>query len=177
MNDINDLMLTASGDLMFLSKTRKNNKIQLQFVFTQNHAIKIDFSLDYFKAIERRPNQILLSFDVGESIYEAQQAKVINKLRGVSQACYIRLKTTLGELPYRETIGSNLEKTKHDFLFDPIVKNKVLEYAKLAIQDILPNAEIKLTASAKHTPNGYQQVMKISIYDEEVLILEYQLEE
>lgn len=177
MNDINDLMLTSSGDIMFLSKIRKNNKIQLQFVFTQKHAIKINFSLDYFKPIQKQSNQILLSFDIGESIHEAQQAKMINKIRGVSQACYIRLKTALGELPYRETIGSNLEKTKHDFLFDPIVKNKVLEYTQMALQDILPNAEIKLTPSAKHTPNGYQQVMKISIYDEEVLILEYQLEE
>ena len=52
------------------------------------------------------------------------------------QQIYMRLKTSLGELPLRNEIGSTIEKIKHKNLNDEKTKNDTEEIVKNAIKDI-----------------------------------------
>ena len=87
----------------------------------------------------------------------------------------LRLKTQLGELKNRKTIGSRLDEVKHNYLFMEETKNRIEIIAKEAIKDIYPNAIVKAQPVAKQYSHGYKQLMVLTIYDEDIIILEYEL--
>lgn len=169
-----DLMLTKSGDLMFVSEVRKQNVIKLTFCISDTNACKLDFFIETNLSTELSPTQIRLNFDI-DSNKRTYTSKVVTKKDFSKQACLIRLKTQLGELKYHTQIGSKIEEVKHKFLFDESIIAKTAILAKDAIKDIYPNATVTAEPFAKHYTNGYKQIMLIKVYDEDIIILEYEL--
>lgn len=169
-----DLMLTKSGDLMFVSEVRKQNVVKLTFCISDANACKIDFFIDTNLYAELSPTQIKLNFDIDNN-KKTFTSKVVTKKDFSRQICMMRLKTQLGELKYHKTIGSKIEEVKHQFLFDEAVISKTALLAKEAIKDIYPNAVVVAEPYAKHYSEGYKQIMLIKVYDEDIIILEYEL--
>ena len=172
---MNDLMLTDSGDLLFLANKRKETKIRLSFLYTDTTGINLSFYLDGCKE-KTTSSGISLQFEISDEREITQSAKMIKDLQAYRQACLIRIKTPLEQLPKRLNIGSNLEKVRHDFLFLPATIQSTTNILKEAISDILPNATVTVTPIAKQTENGYRQMMNLKIYDEDLVILNYDLE-
>lgn len=169
-----DLMLTKSGDLMFVSEVRKQNVIKLAFCISDNNACKLDFIIENSLPLELSPTQIKLNFDIDDK-KKTYTSRVVTKKDFSKQACLIRLKTQLGELKHHTTLGSRIEEVKHKFLFNETIIAKTATLAKEAIKDIYPNAKVTAEPYAKHYSNGYKQIMLIKVYDEDIIILEYEL--
>lgn len=169
-----DLMLTKTGDLMFVSEVRKQNIINLLFCISEANAIKLDFYIDESLPLASSPSQIKLDFDI-TSNSKTYTPKTVTKKDFAKQACLFRLKTQLGELKARKTTGSKIEEVKHDFLFNELVIAKAQTLAKEAVKDIYPNAKVTAEPYAKKTSLGYKQVMVIKIYDEDIMVLEYEV--
>lgn len=169
-----DLMLTKSGDLMFVSEVRKQNVIKLTFCLSDTNACKLDFFIETNLPTTLSPNQIRLNFDI-DSNKRTYTSKVVTKKDFSKQICLMRLKTQLGELKHHKTIGSKIEEVKHKFLFDDAIIAKTALLAKEAIKDVYPNAKVTAEPYAKHYSEGYKQIMLIKVYDEDIIILEYEL--
>lgn len=169
-----DLMLTKSGDLMFMSEVRKQNIINLSFYISEANAIKLDFYIDESLPLLSSPSQIKIDFDL-HSNSKTYTSKIVTKKECSRQACLFRLKTQLGELKARKTVGSKMEEVKHDYLFSDLVIAKARALAQEAIKDIYPNATVTAEPYAKKTAFGYKQVMVIKIYDEDIVVLEYEV--
>lgn len=169
-----DLMLTKTGDLMFVSEVRAQNFIRLSFCISDTNACKLDFFIEDSQPIKQSPTQIKLNFELDDK-KKTYTSKVVNKKDFSKQACMFRLKTQLGELKTRKSIGSKLEEVKHKFLFSDDTKARVEAIAKEAIKDIYPNAIVTAEPVAKHFSTGYKQLMLIKVYDEDIIILEYEL--
>lgn len=166
-------MLTETGDLLFTTNKRQSNKINLTFAISEN-LINLNFFLKGCSEIIPTSG-IVLGFELNDIKTNTKKAKMIENLPAYRQACLIRIKTSLGQLPERINIGSKIETKMHDFLFKEETKTQVMSMAKEAIKDILPNATVTVTAIAKHTINGYKQCFNIKIYDEDLMILNYDL--
>ena len=92
------------------------------------------------------------------------------------QQIYMRLKTSLGELPLRNEIGSTIEKIKHKNLNDEKTKNDTEEIVKNAIKDILYDYSIKAIPKIINNGTDYKQIMKVMIYESNDLLFVYETE-
>lgn len=170
-----DLMLTKSGDLMLVAEVRKQNMIKLSFCLSHTNACKIDFFIEDVMPLTLSPTQIQLNFEIDDK-KKTYTSKVVTKKYFAKQACLIRLKTQLGELKYHKQIGSKMEEVKHQFLFDPSVIMKTELLAKEALKDLYPNVKVTAEPVAKHYQDSYKQIMLLKVYDEDIIILEYEVE-
>lgn len=169
-----DLMLTKTGDLMFVSEVRAQNFVKLSFCISDTNACKLDFFIEDSNPIKPSHSQVKISFELNDK-KKTYTSKVVTKKDFSKQACMFRLKTQLGELKARKGIGSKLEQVRHNFLFSDDTKVRVEAIAKEAIKDIYPNATVTAEPIAKHFSTGYKQLMLIKVYDEDIIILEYEM--
>lgn len=172
---MNDLLLTETGDLLFLKNKKQNNKINISFNVTSLSGVKLSFYLNGCK--DNIPlDSINIKFEVREDQINTYTAKIIKDIEAYRQACFIRIKTPLQQLPKRLEIGSYIETVSHDFLFEDTTIQSVINIVKESISDILPDASVTAIPIAKQTENGYKQIMNVKIYSEDLLILNYDLE-
>ncbi len=171
---MNDLMLTKNGDIAFFSEVRKKESFCLKFIISDTKACKINFIISDSKPIQKSDTAIKLKFNI-ESKKKSFYPVTIDKTAAAQQACLIRIKTEVGELLYRKTIGSQISKVRHDFLFDEITISQVKAFTEEAIADIYPNADVTVEPVAKIYGDGYRQSMLLKIYDDDIMILEYEV--
>lgn len=169
-----DFMLTQTGDLMFVTEKRTSSRVKIKFLFSESPVVKLQFYIDGCHSIQPSENQIKLSFDITDQ-KTTHSVKLAEKKECARQAAIIRFRTSRGELAERTQIGSRLEMIKHNYLFSEQTNSSAVAIAKEALYDIMPYATVTAVPVAKHTPNGYRQVMLLKIYDEDTIILEYEL--
>lgn len=169
-----DLMLTKSGDLMFVSEVRAQNFVKLSFCISDTNVCKISFFIEDSNPIKASPTQVKIKFELDDQ-KKTYTSKVVNKKDFSKQLCLFRIKTQLGELKARKEIGSKIQEVKHKFLYSDETKARVQAIVKEAIKDVYPNAKITAEPVAKHFSTGYKQIMLIKVYDEDIIILEYEM--
>lgn len=165
-----DLKLTPTGDIMFCSNRDDSSKIIFNFLVTNSAPIILNFNCHTEDiSLTTSSNALQLDFTISDTISKTNSVTT-NTDEYIKQLCLIRLRTVLGELKYRTSLGSRLELAMHKNLFLEETKNEVTKYVAEAINDILPNADIECTPMIINKLNGYKQVMKIAIKDNGDLI-------
>lgn len=165
-----DFKLTDRGDIMLVESSSMGNKIKIDFMLSKSKPIRLDFYLDNFS--EKKHEGIQVKFDINGTT-EKYHCKTISGTAAVQQACVFRLKTELGDMKNNESIGSTLETMRHKPIYDTIVQNNINSIAKKAIYDILPNAKITVEPYIEKGNNRYEQMARIFVYDEELMIADY----
>ena len=78
------------------------------------------------------------------------------------QQIFMRIKTSLGELPERPEIGSKIETIMHQNIHDKAAQSKVERIVGDAIKDIIYNYSVKAIPKVIKD-NDYRQVMNVMI--------------
>jgi phage baseplate assembly protein W len=174
MQEFFDFALTEKGDILFKQNTSKSKPIKICFAITNGKAIKIKLRTEDCSPLIGSDNGIKISFNNGQNennkkaiIFYDNDAKI--------QAIKIRLQTALGDTAGRQSLGSKLETVKHKQLYDKNVQQQVISMVKEAIQDIMPNADVRVKPVATKSDRGYTQKIVIYIYEYNILIFKYDL--
>ena len=165
-----DFKLTERGDLMLVESSAIDTKVKIDFMLSKSQPVRIDFYLDNF--IEQDAKGAKLQFEINGK-NEKYHCRTIEGTAAVQQACILRLKTELGDMKNNESIGSTLESIRHQPIHDTLVQNNINTIAKQAISDILPNAKITVAPHIEKGNNRYEQMARISVYDEDLIVAEY----
>lgn len=169
-----DLALTEKGDIVFQQNINRQKPFKICFVVSKGKAFKINFRTEDCSSLVASSNAIKISFDIGKKennkkaiIFYDQNARI--------QSIKIRIQTALGDVAGRQSLGSSLETVKHKQLHDKKVQQQVITIIKEAIQDILPNADVRVKPVATKSDRGYVQKLVIYIYEYNILIFKYNL--
>lgn len=165
-----DLKIDQNGDLTLLKNERKSSKIAVEFYITNTNAIKVNFELDGFSSKENKG--ITIKFDINNE-EERYRFESLSNLDALKQACEIRLKTELGDMRNNTSIGSKMQSIIHKPLYDSFVIKGAEDLTKDAIYDILPNAQVTGEPIVTQSSKKYEQIMRLSIYDEDTIITYY----
>lgn len=169
-----DLLITPSGDLSFTEIENKNNKLIINFYKGTGRALKVDFDVQGDFQEQPPKDALIISFDISHKLNN-KRASIVKDDAHKMQQILIRLKTSLGELPDRTSIGSTLETVKHKNLNDSQVKAQVESIVSKAINDILSDFKVIATPEI-NKENGYKQIMNIKIYENNELLTTYKME-
>ena len=170
-----DFFITKNGDLTFEQNNNKKNKLKIMFYKTKSNALKIDIKVDSYESIKRNKNSLKINFKLTK-LENDKRAMLVKDNAFLIQQIYMRLKTSLGELPLRNEIGSTIEKIKHKNLNDEKTKNDTEEIVKNAIKDILYEYSIKAIPKIINDGTDYKQIMKVMIYESNDLLFVYETE-
>lgn len=169
-----DLLITPSGDLAFTEINSKNKRLSVNFFKSMNNALKIDFDIEGNYQEHPQKDTFVIKFNISHKL-KNKRAEIVKDDAYKMQQVLIRLKTSLGELPERLTIGSMLEIVKHKNLNDEHVRLKVENIVSTAINGIL--SDFKVVAKPEiNKDNGYKQIMNIKIYENNELLTTYTME-
>ena len=169
-----DLLITPSGDLAFTEINSKNNRLVINFYKSIGNALKIDFDIQGNHQEQPQKDTFVIRFNISHKL-KNKRAELVKDDAYKMQQILIRLKTSLGELPDRLSIGSTLETVRHKNLNDEHVRLKVESIASKAINDIL--SDFKVVAKPEiNKDNGYKQIMNIKIYENNDLLTTYAME-
>ena len=169
-----DFMITSSGDLVFTESSKENKKLEISFYVSQTNTLKINFEVDTYQDEIPRNNSLQINFSYDDLAYNKKAMMVSNDACKMQQIM-MRLKTSLGELAERPEIGSMVETVMHQNIKDKAVQSKIIQVIGEALSDILSNYSIKVIPHIDRT-NGYNQVIKVLIYENNELVLVYDLE-
>lgn len=169
-----DLLITPSGDLFFTEIDKESSRLLITFYKSINNALKVDFDVQGNSKNQSSEGSLMVSFDISHKLRNKRAAIVKDDAYKIQQI-YIRLKTSLGELAYRTSIGSTLETVKHKNLNDSQIKSQVESIVAKAINDVLTNFTVE-AAPEINKENGYKQIMNIKIYENNELLTTYQME-
>lgn len=169
-----DLLITPSGDLLFTEVNNKNSKLIVNFYKSNEKALRINFDVQGDLKTSPSKNTLIVSFDISQKL-KNKRALTVKDDAYKTQQIYIRLKTSLGELENRMSIGSTLETVKHKNLNDVNIISQVENIVSKAINDILTDFTVKAIPEIKKE-NGYKQIMNIKIYKNDEILTTYQME-
>lgn len=170
-----DFFITKSGDLAFEQNNNKKNKLKIMFYKTKTKALKIDIKIDSYETIKRSKNSLKINFKLTK-LENDKKAMLVKDNAFLMQQIYMRLKTSLGELPLRNEIGSTVEKIKHKNLNDEKTRSDTEEIVKNAIKDILYDYSVKAIPRIINNGTDYKQIMKVMIYESNDLLFVYETE-
>lgn len=168
-----DLAITSKGDLIFEQTKKQKTPFKLKFFIGNSKALNLHFSIEDTKPLKKPKNGLCISFDLKNNRYNKRAILYSNK-EALLQAIRIRLQTTIGDT--ESNIGSKLELIKHERMYDAKTLEQAKKFTYEAIQDILPNAKI-IVSPIINKSKTYEQKLNIFIYDQEDLILKYDLKE
>lgn len=169
-----DLLITPSGDLLFTEVNDENRKLVITFYKSMGKALKINFNVQGDFKEQPSDNTLIISFDVSHKL-KNKRASIVKDDAYKMQQIFIRLKTSLGELTNRTSIGSTLETVKHKNLNDSQIKSQIESIVSKAINDILTDFIVEATPEI-NKENGYKQIMNIKIYEDNELLTTYRME-
>lgn len=167
---IADFKITKTGDLIFKENDITSNKIKVSFVLSRTNACKVCFDFNEFETITPSKNALKIQFDLVEKTAN-KSITVLKEEEALAQLMLLKLKTTIGELPLRETFGSKISLLKHKDINDTNLK-LLEDYITDCVSDIVSQPTVKATAYIDYS-NGYNQTVIVRIYDKNKNVLSY----
>lgn len=169
-----DFLITPSGDLAFTEIEKENQTLEISFYKTKTQALKISFEMDTYLTNTPKKDSLVVYFDL-LSIKNNKRAMLVEDDAYKMQQIFMRIKTSLGELPERPEVGSKIETVMHQNIHDKAVQSKVERIVGDAIKDIVYNHSVKAIPTVIKD-NDYKQVMNVMIYEDDDLLLTYEME-
>lgn len=167
-----DFQLTPNGDISFCESNIKNES-KIFFYKTKTKVLRINFNINRLVKVQRNVNSLLISFNY-EPIKNNKKINIVTDEAYLMQQILIRIKTSLGELPSRGNIGSEIETIIHKDLNDSKTIEKLKQIVSESIKDILD--DYKITAKAKISyEDGYSQNVIIKIIKENETFFTYKI--
>lgn len=170
---IGDFEISKSGDLIFKNNDVVSNSLKLCFSISNTKAMKITFDLREFETAQPTDNSMKVSFDLVRKTAN-KSASIVKDKSALAQLLTLKLKTSLGDLPYRPEFGSKISLLKHKTINEDNLKT-LENYIRSCISDIVLNPTVSASAYIDYT-NGYNQTVIIKIYDSNKKVLDYILE-
>lgn len=169
-----DFLITPSGDLAFVENQKENKKLEIMFYNTKAKALKIDFDMETYSQKSPTKDCLTVNFEMIHT-KNNKKAMLVEDDAYTAQQVLMRIKTSLGELSERPEIGSTIETVMHKNLNDKLTQSEVEKIIGDAIKDVLYNYSVKAIPEIQKE-NGYKQVMKILIYEDNEFIVSYEME-
>lgn len=170
---IADFKVSKTGDLIFKENDITSNKIKISFVLSKTSACKICFDFNECEQVSPSKNALKIQFNLVEKTAN-KSVMMLNQEDALGQLLFLKLKTTVGELPQRTEFGSKISLMKHKDINTSNLK-QLEDYITDCISDIVSDPTVKATSYIDYA-NGYNQTVKIRIYDKNKNILNYILE-
>lgn len=173
MNNYYDFMINDNGDIVFVTNDLKNKRINAKFYISSNKPLNIKFNIDRVSKTNKEQHMLNVLFNL-EKIKNNKTIYSVSDTSYIAQQIKMRLKTSLGELPLRRTYGTELERYMHKDINDKTIQKGIEQIVLGAISDLLNDYSVKVFPYINKN-NKYEQVMKIYIYSNNSLILDYDL--
>lgn len=167
---IADFKISKTGDLIFKENDITSNKIKINFILSKTNACKICFDFNEFYALEPSSHALKVKFDLVEKTAN-KSISILKEEEALAQLLLLKLKTTLGELPLRQAFGSKISMLRHKEINNSNLK-LLEEYITDCISDIVSEPTVKASAYIDYS-NGYNQTVKVRIYDKNKNVLNY----
>lgn len=167
-----DFQLTSNGDISFCESNIDNGS-KIFFYKTKTKVLKINFNINRSMNVQRDTNSLLISFNY-EPIKNNKRINIIKDEAFLIQQIMIRIKTSLGELPYRQDVGSKIETIIHKDISDSKNIETIRQIVSDAIKDIIDDYKVTAKASVSYD-NGYSQCVIIKIIKENTAIFTYKI--
>lgn len=140
-----DFILNSNGDLSFVTLDSLNSEFQLDFFISKNSSLFLDFYIENYKDfsyLKGLTPGLIFNFEISQINYDKEVYYNSKEEDYLFQQIKIRLSSSLNTILGNEDIGSNLEYFKHKNIDENI--GAISECIKDAINDIMPNAKIKI---------------------------------
>jgi len=167
---IADFKISKTGDLIFKENDITSNKIKVSFILSKTNACKVCFDFNEFYAPAVSNNALKIRFDLVKKTAN-KSITVLKEEEALAQLLSLKLKTTLGELPLRKAFGSKISLLKHKEINNSNLK-LLEEYITDCISDIVSEPTVEASAYIDYK-NGYNQTVKVKIYNKNKNILDY----
>lgn len=170
-----DFKVSDTGDLIFQEQSKNFNPLCIKFNISKTKVQKIQFDLiqDFYveNKIPDTAQKVTFFIDKNPSKYSAE---ILVGDNAFNQLIMLKLKTVLGELPERKDFGSTLSTLRHKNIDD---KNLSLleKITESTLEGIIRNPTVKAEPFIDYS-NGYNQTVKLYIYNDSNLLMDYVLE-
>lgn len=169
-----DLQINNTGDIVFHKEDKQYKALKIKFCLSQTKTQKVSFHMeDCFYKTETKDNLLKVSFFVNKE-KNSYSVTALKDNDVYIQMINLQLKTVLGELPNRPTLGSTLTTVKHMNINEKSLKQVEL-IVKDSLKNIIRDPQVNVIPYINYK-NGYDQTIKISIYNDTNLLLEYIVE-
>lgn len=158
-----DFLLTPSGDITFEMYEKENNPFVISFITSKTKALTISFHTDNSNTVQPKDTSLTINF----STYNPSNDKTISMATAdeyYEQQVKIRLLTTIGDMKSYTSLGSTLEKYKHEIMDTANLEQDLHNEILRAIKDVIPNCELTIELK-KDIYYGYSDCMSVEIYD------------
>lgn len=167
-----DFKITDSGDLAF-SDEISSEKIRIRFSIADYPTFLLSFDTD-FRKVNKKEEGLTISFDTNSTLDLNDKFSSAKNDEEIIQAIRIGVRTELGELDQRSTVGSTLLLYKHKRIDISLLNN-----VKNIIQDIVNSVSGNDTYSVEAvqeegTGNFYCHNITIYIYRDNELFYSFQ---
>ena len=170
---IADFAISKSGDLLFQEQDINSSSLKISFVLSNTNATKIVFNFSEFALNTPSNNALKISFDLAKKTAN-KTVYIVKEDEMIAQMLTLKLKTSLGELPYRKNFGSEISLMKHKEI-NKVNLDKLAQYVKTCIEDIVSNVSVEAKAYIDYN-NGYNQTVILYIYGDNKELLNYVIE-
>lgn len=169
-----DFEINDTGDLIFQRKEKSYNPLKVKFNLSQTNVQKITFHIEenYYEK-ETKDNSLKVSFFIKKE-KDVYSANYISSEDALMQLIKLKMKTTLGELPLRKDFGSILTTVKHANMDSSNLRRVELIIID-CLKDLIRNPQVTVSPYINYK-NGYQQTVKIKIFNDSDFLLEYVME-
>lgn len=157
-----DLYLTSSGDITFEeSNVIRDYGLVYDFFIASSNAFTLNIYTKTSKSAIQMPQSLTLEFYY-YTLDHNKNSRYVEGDKFIQQAIKLRLSTEQGTITNDESFGSRLYSIMHSNLDDSKLLDAIVDIAKEALSDILPNANI--TASKIDTNYyDYHDTVKLTI--------------
>ena len=166
-----DFKIDDTGDLIFQEQSKNFNPLSIKFNIskTKTQKIQFDLSSNYFEQKKSNNSQKITFFINNKP--NKYSAEIVVGDNSLNQLMFLKLNTVLGELPNRSDFGSTLSTLRHKNIDD---KNLSLleKITESTLKDIIRNPSVKAKPFIDYS-DGYNQVVKLEIFNNSNLLLEY----
>lgn len=169
-----DFAVNNNGDIMFSECNTDYSTLNLKFTLSNTKTQKITFAIDKVQEVGHLSDDYMKISFMLKNNDKTFSTMVYKGDEALAQLIALQLKSTLGELLYRTDDGSKLSLFKHENI-NPTTLSILETYLTNYLQDYLYNPIVKATPNIDYK-NGYKQVVELNIYNDENLLLQYNLE-
>lgn len=169
-----DFMLSPKGDILFTESNKLKSQTEISFFISKGKPLKIDFHIHEYPNNETKEGQVLVTFNLMDKKYD-KHALLANDDVSLIQQIIIRVRTTLGELKHRDTIGSEIETVMHKHLNEQSTEKLLSSVIRNALVDLITDVDVIVEPVVKKGI-GYKQYMKAYIFRGNNILTTYEME-